>query len=117
MIGVSKRGLQRLGVPDESLETFPVAFKQGMWTEPRARELGDTGDSAPAKWKWGVPSKDADVFVLVYGLTQVTLDDMLSKLSAETAALGHRLQFVQQLTMLQYKHDEKSCGISSREPF
>jgi Dyp-type peroxidase family len=43
------QGLQALGVPQESLDSFPVAFRQGM--AGRAAELGDVGDSAPERWE------------------------------------------------------------------
>lgn len=37
-------GLQALGVPDESLSTFPDAFREGM--AARAKILGDIGSAA-----------------------------------------------------------------------
>ena len=38
-------GLRALGVPEESLATFPEEFRQGM--AARADILGDTGADAP----------------------------------------------------------------------
>src|SRR4051794_19189357 len=38
-IGISYTGLETLGVPRESLRTFPEAFRVGM--AARARQLGD----------------------------------------------------------------------------
>jgi deferrochelatase/peroxidase EfeB len=55
VIGLACSGLAKLGLPDEALATFPVAFQQGMWPEWRARALGDLGPNAPAKWEWGTP--------------------------------------------------------------
>ena len=40
------RGLDALGVPQDSLETFAPEFQQGM--AARAVDLGDVGDSGPA---------------------------------------------------------------------
>ncbi|MDQ2638328.1 MAG: peroxidase, partial [Actinomycetota bacterium] len=41
-------GLRALGVPDESLQTFPEEFRAGMAS--RADILGDTGTCAPEHW-------------------------------------------------------------------
>ena len=43
------RGLEALGVPQESLDSFAWEFQQGM--AARARQLGDTGDSSPEHWE------------------------------------------------------------------
>ncbi len=42
-------GLQALGVPSTSLESFAPEFRQGM--AARAAELGDVGESSPAGWE------------------------------------------------------------------
>src|SRR5213080_2748331 len=42
-------GLQALGVPRESLESFAWEFRQGM--AARAKALGDTGESSPEHWE------------------------------------------------------------------
>src|ERR1700712_2183053 len=41
-------GLRALGVPEESLATFPDAFREGM--PSRASILGDIGPNAPQNW-------------------------------------------------------------------
>ncbi|BBX15907.1 peroxidase [Mycolicibacterium duvalii] len=41
-------GLRALGVTEESLATFPEAFREGM--AARADILGDTGSAAPSHW-------------------------------------------------------------------
>ena len=41
-------GLRALGVPEESLASFPVPSQQGM--AARAATLGDVGESDPANW-------------------------------------------------------------------
>jgi Dyp-type peroxidase family len=48
-VALSFQGLKALGVPEESLATFPPEFRQGM--AARAAELGDVGDSAPENWE------------------------------------------------------------------
>lgn len=53
--GLSFQGLKALGVPQDTLDSFPLPFRQGM--AARATELGDVGDSAPEKWEkpFGTP--------------------------------------------------------------
>jgi len=48
-LGLTHAGLQALGLPQQTLERFPVAFREG----PRLRSdrLGDVGRSDPTKWE------------------------------------------------------------------
>jgi Dyp-type peroxidase family len=48
-VAFTYQGLQALGVPQESLDSFAPEFQQGM--AARAAELGDVGDSSPANWE------------------------------------------------------------------
>ena len=59
------QGLKALGVPQDSLGSFPPAFQQGM--AARAAELGDVGESAPEHWEkpFGTP----DVHVAISALS------------------------------------------------
>ena len=47
-IGISHAGLEALGVPQDSLQSFPEAFRVGM--AARARQLGDEGVNSPENW-------------------------------------------------------------------
>ena len=47
-IGISYAGLVALGVPEDSLQSFPEAFRVGM--AARARQLGDDGVNDPKNW-------------------------------------------------------------------
>ena len=47
-IGISYAGLEALGVPQDSLQSFPEAFRVGM--AARARQLGDDGNNDPKNW-------------------------------------------------------------------
>ena len=42
------QGLRAIGVPQESLDTFPTEFQQGM--AARSEMIGDTGESDPTHW-------------------------------------------------------------------
>ncbi len=54
-VAFTHQGLRALGVPQESLDSFPAAFRQGM--AARADVLGDVGESDPAQWEppFGTP--------------------------------------------------------------
>jgi Dyp-type peroxidase family len=43
------QGLKALGVPQDSLDSFPLAFQQGM--AARAAMLGDVGENGPEHWE------------------------------------------------------------------
>src|SRR5207248_471246 len=58
---LSFQGLEALGVPRASLESFPLEFQQGM--AARAKILGDNGESSPENWE--KPLGSADVHVVV----------------------------------------------------
>src|SRR5215471_19156088 len=47
-IGITYAGLEALGLPQESLQSFPEAFRVGM--AARARQLGDDGVNDPKNW-------------------------------------------------------------------
>ncbi len=56
------RGLQALGVPPQSLDTFPEEFLEGM--DNRAELLGDHGESAPPLWEPGLQQPHVLVTVM-----------------------------------------------------
>lgn len=47
-LGISYAGLKALGLPEDSLQSFPEAFREGM--AARARQLGDAGVNDPKNW-------------------------------------------------------------------
>ena len=60
-VALSFAGLKALGVPEESLATFPAEFQQGM--AARAAYIGDVGDGAPENWEAPLGSKDVHLVV------------------------------------------------------
>jgi hypothetical protein len=48
-VAFTYQGLEALGVPQGSLDSFAPEFRQGM--AARAAELGDVGDSSPEHWE------------------------------------------------------------------
>ena len=57
-------GLRALGVPEESLATFPDAFREGMAS--RASILGDIGASAPEHWVGGLAGDDVHAIAILF---------------------------------------------------
>ena len=77
-VAVTAAGLAALGVPEPILETFPLAFRQGM--RARADLLGDTGPSDPAGWDSGLGDEGAHVLVTVDTLHQEALGEHVEEL-------------------------------------
>ncbi len=77
-LALGPRGLDRLGLPKTSLESFPFAFLEGMTRGHRARILGDTDQNAPEHWRWGRDQPDA--VLLVYALTEQGRDRLAAKI-------------------------------------
>jgi Dyp-type peroxidase family len=65
-VGLTYTGLEALGLPQESLESFPDEFRQGM--AARADELGDVGENAPEHWE--SPLGSGAIHVVVVGLAK-----------------------------------------------
>jgi Dyp-type peroxidase family len=57
-------GLRALGVPEESLATFPEEFRQGM--AARADILGDTGRNHPDNWVGGLAGDDLHAIAILF---------------------------------------------------
>ena len=57
-------GLRALGVPEQSLATFPDEFREGM--AARADILGDTGTNAPEHWTGGLASDELHAIAILF---------------------------------------------------
>ena len=62
-VAFTYRGLEALGVPEASLESFAPEFKEGM--AARAAVLGDVGDSSPVNWEKPLGTADVHVALAV----------------------------------------------------
>ncbi|MGW2254535.1 Dyp-type peroxidase [Kitasatospora sp. NPDC001660] len=60
-VAVTYWGLEALGVPRASVETFAWEFRQGM--AARARALGDVGASSPQEWEAPLGTRDVHVVI------------------------------------------------------
>jgi Dyp-type peroxidase family len=63
-LAISYQGLVALGVPPESLASFPANFRAGM--AARAERLRDTGPNAPATWEYPFGTPRVHIAVSVY---------------------------------------------------
>lgn len=76
-VAVTYHGLKALGVPRESLETFPWEFRQGM--AARAKVLGDTGESAPENWEAPLGTSDVHVVLTVLAPDNTQLEAAIDR--------------------------------------
>jgi Dyp-type peroxidase family len=70
------QGLKALGVPRDSLDSFPAAFQQGM--AARAAMLGDVGESAPEHWEQPLGGPDVHVAISALSPDAVRLEAVLA---------------------------------------
>ncbi|MCP9273914.1 Dyp-type peroxidase [Mycolicibacterium arenosum] len=87
-------GLRALGVPDESLATFPAEFREGMTA--RADILGDVGANAPEHWVGGLAGDDLHAIAILFSRT----DEQCVRSLQEHDALLARIDGVRSLSYL-----------------
>ena len=63
-LGFTWNGLQALGVPEDSLASFPDEFRQGM--AARADILGDTGRNHPDNWVGGLAGDELHAIAILF---------------------------------------------------
>ena len=78
-VALTASGLGRLGLREGSLAGFPGEFTGGMTTDHRRRILGDVGESAPERWRWGGPASPVDALLLLYAEDQAGLDALAER--------------------------------------
>ncbi len=76
-VAFTYRGLEALGVPRESLDSFAPEFRQGM--AARATELGDRGESAPHNWEKPLGTSEVHVAVAALSRDSQRLEAMLER--------------------------------------
>ena len=79
-------GLEKAGVPESILATFPPEFREGM--AARAESLGDRGDAAPEHWESGLGTGEAHVLLTVWAIDNEHLDRVREELRQVGAAAG-----------------------------
>ena len=76
-VALSHEGLKALGVPQSSLDTFSIEFRQGM--RARAKALGDVGPSAPEHWEAPLGTPDVHVVLTAVSTNQEQLESALAR--------------------------------------
>jgi Dyp-type peroxidase family len=85
-VALTYRGLEALGVPQESLDGFAWEFRQGM--AARARALGDTGESAPEHWEKPLGTGDVHVVLVAVSPSTDERDQVLARAREVYDGLG-----------------------------
>lgn len=83
-VAISHAGLVALGVPRETLETFPLAFQQGM--AARADILRDVGENAPEHWDEAYRDGHCHIALTIYAVDKPALDRAVKTAMAEFEA-------------------------------
>jgi deferrochelatase/peroxidase EfeB len=90
ILGLTASALSRLGLPEDSVSTFPPAFIDGMAAPWRLRALGDVGENAPKYWWWGGPDHDrVDGVLVLYAKEE---SELLALIDSSIAGLKARGQ-------------------------
>ena len=84
-ISFTFEGLRALGVPQASLDSFPIEFRQGM--AARAAILHDVGANGPDNWEYPFGTSDMHVALALYAKD----DDSLQKVLALARMAHHDL--------------------------
>lgn len=84
-LAFSMSALASLKLPEATLRSFPVEFREGMAS--RARALGDVGDSAPDNWEpmW---KAGVDVLVMINGQTEADCEMLVADVTAIAESAG-----------------------------
>ena len=107
-------GLRRLGLerdPDhDPIETFALAFRQGMGSASRSRILDDVEKSAPENWQWGSSANPVDAVIVCYAASQ-------TRLRADVAELKKRLKAADMLLAAELPLTVHRSGKRAKEHF
>jgi Dyp-type peroxidase family len=95
-IAFTFEGLKALSVPQASLDSFPIEFREGM--AERAAILHDFGANAPANWEYPFGTPDAHVALAIYAQNNQDLQKVLdlarkSHHDLPQISVVYRLQF------------------------
>ncbi len=93
-LAFTHNGLRALGVPEDSLATFPDEFREGM--AARADILGDTGTNAPQHWVGGLAGAEVHAIAILFARD----DAEYRRCIGEHDALLARLQGVRSISHL-----------------
>ncbi|HLK40288.1 MAG TPA: Dyp-type peroxidase, partial [Polyangiaceae bacterium] len=102
-VAFTAAGLVALGLGPDTLGTFSREFQEGMSFGTRPRALGDEGESAPEKWRWGgttAGSPAVHAIVLMYGTSLQALDARVASLRRALIEAGGTVIYERAAEML-----------------
>src|SRR5216684_1044126 len=112
-LALTSSGLQRLGLDDDSLGSFPSEFIEGMATPHRSRMLGDEAASKPGNWRWGGNEPNAvDLVLMLFALDVVTLGQLRHGLAMDTIAGLEQVTELHTADLGDHEHFGFADGIS-----
>lgn len=76
-VGFTYHGLEALGVPQSSLDSFAPEFREGM--AARAVHLGDVGESSPEHWEKPLGTPDVHIAIAVLSPDPARLEAVREK--------------------------------------
>ncbi|MBN8228382.1 Dyp-type peroxidase [Corallococcus macrosporus] len=85
-VALTYHGLEALGVPRDSLDSFAWEFRQGM--AARAKTLGDDGESSPEHWEPPLGTSEVHVVLTALSPNQARLEAALDRAHTALRALG-----------------------------
>ncbi len=88
-VAFTRAGLERLGVGAATLSAFAPQFVEGLAQPHRSRILGDDGDSAPERWRWGGPgTPSVDLVLMLFAADGASLDGLYDAHAGRLAGAG-----------------------------
>ncbi len=87
-VALSYTGLERLGLPPDSLATFPREFRDGMHHPDRCRVNGDVGEDAPERWVMGTGERRLDALLMLFAPSAADLAGLRARHERALAASG-----------------------------
>jgi deferrochelatase/peroxidase EfeB len=106
-VALTFQGLKALGVPQDSLDSFPPEFRQGM--AARAAKLGDVGESAPANWEGPLGTADVHIGITALSPDKARLERVLER-ARKTYADMSGICVIWQLDCYALPTDEEHFG-------
>jgi Dyp-type peroxidase family len=90
-VAFSHRGLAACGLELRARAEFGPAFRKGMsGSKHRSRALGDVGECAPEKWRWGKEPKHVDAVLMLFAADGAELGKLLDE--AQELASDYRIK-------------------------
>jgi Dyp-type peroxidase family len=105
-IAFTLSGMEKLGLPHDTLTAFPREFQMGMAAPERSHKLGDLGASAPERWQFGGPNTPKiDLLMMLYGRDQAVLDQSTTR-EFEASEASNGLEEVFRQTSIRHGPNE-----------